>query len=76
MRFVKFMSTPAGRTIRVVMGLGLIAAGILIGGAGGWGLAVFGLLPLATGAADYCPICPMLNESGRVRAGCRGSTCS
>ena len=76
MKFVRFMSTPAGRGLRVVMGVALIATGIRLGGPGGWALAAFGLLPLVTGAADICPICPILSDGKRTEAGCTGSTCS
>lgn len=75
MKFVRFMSTPAGRGVRVAMGVGFIVGGIAIGSPGGWALAAFGLLPLVTGAADICPICPVLNDTQRGRAGCTGSTC-
>ena len=76
MQFVRFMSTPAGRGARVVVGLGLIALGAKVGGVAGCGLAGFGLLPLVTGAADICPVCPLLPEGRRGEAGCRGATCS
>jgi hypothetical protein len=70
------MSTPAGRTLRVAMGLGLIAAGVRVGGAPGVGLAAFGLLPLVTGAADICPICPVLSDAKRSEAGCSTGSCA
>ena len=76
MTFVRFMSTPAGRGIRVAVGVALIAAGIGLGGPAGWGIAAFGLLPLGTGAAGICPVCPLLGDAKRARAGCSGSTCS
>lgn len=76
MKFVRFMSTPAGRGVRVAMGVGLIAVGIRAGGPAGWGLAAFGLLPLVTGAADICPICPLLSDGKRSEAGCTSSSCS
>lgn len=76
MNFVRFMSTPAGRAIRVVMGVALIATGIRLGSPAGWALAAFGLLPLVTGAADICPVCPLLSDGKRTEAGCTSSTCS
>lgn len=76
MKFVRFMSTPAGRGLRVAMGLGLIAAGLRAGGPAGWGVAAFGLLPLMTGAGDICPVCPLLSDAKRNEAGCAGSSCS
>jgi hypothetical protein len=41
------------RTIRVVLGLGLIAA-TLMGAIGPWGW--LGLVPLATGVFRFCPV--------------------
>lgn len=76
MQFVRFMSTPAGRGIRVAMGVALIATGINMGTPAGWGLAAFGLLPLVTGAGNICPVCPLLNDAKRGEAGCTGSSCS
>ncbi len=76
MKFVRFMSTPAGRAIRVAMGVALIATGISLGSPAGWALAAFGLLPLVTGAADICPICPLLSDGKRTEAGCTSSTCT
>jgi hypothetical protein len=76
MSFVRFMSTPLGRGLRVAMGVALIAAGVILGGPVGWALAAFGLLPLVTGAADICPICPLLSDTKRGQAGCTGSTCT
>lgn len=76
MKIVQFMSTPAGRAIRVVMGIALIAFGVSMSSGAGWALAAFGLLPLATGAVAICPICPILSDTKRSAAGCQGSTCS
>lgn len=76
MAFVRFMSTPAGRGLRVAMGLGFIAAGLRVGGAPGLGLAAFGVLPLVTGAADICPVCPVLSDAKRAEAGCSTGSCA
>lgn len=76
MQFVRFMSTPAGRGLRVAMGVALIATGINLGGRPGWGLAAFGLLPLVTGAGNICPVCPLLNDAKRGEAGCTSARCS
>ena len=54
-------------------GLGLLGLAALA--VAGWGLAAFGVLPLATGAADICPICPLLGDDRRTRAQCKGSSC-
>ncbi len=44
--------------MRIVVGLALIAAGVLTGG---WwlALAALGLLPLAAGAFDFCVLGPL-----------------
>ena len=55
MSFARFMAGPAGRAIRTTAGAALIATGLTLGG--GWlALAAFGLLPLATGVFDLCPV--------------------
>jgi hypothetical protein len=54
--FGQFMSTTAGRAVRVVAGVGLIAWGLAMGDAGGYVLAAVGLVPLAAGALDRCLI--------------------
>ena len=41
------------RALRVVLGLGLLAAGWLMPAVGWWGL--LGLVPLATGLLSWCP---------------------
>jgi hypothetical protein len=53
--FFRFMASPAGRLLRIVAGVILIVAGLVwIHGAGGWILAVIGLVPLAAGVFDWC----------------------
>jgi hypothetical protein len=54
------MASPFGRGLRIVLGFALIVFGVVLGGVGGWALAVFGLLPLATGVFNLCPISPFL----------------
>lgn len=76
MTFVRFMSTPAGRGIRVAMGVGLLAVGVRMGSPAGWGIATFAVLPLVTGAANICPICPLLGDAKRGEAGCTSSSCT
>jgi hypothetical protein len=66
MRFLSFMSTPVGRSIRIGGGVALIAAGGVIGGGLGAGLAVFAVLPIATGVFGVCPISPLFG--GTLRA--------
>lgn len=57
--FAHFMASPAGRGLRVVAGLGLIARGVSGGGAG-W--ALLGVVPLLAGALDVCLLGPALGE--------------
>jgi hypothetical protein len=62
MGFVKFMVTGAGRTVRIVAGLVLIAVGLLlVGNIGGTILAVVGVLPLAAGLFDFCIFAPLFS---------------
>jgi len=65
MRFLSFMNTPTGRSIRIVGGIALIAGGVVIGGAPGTALAVFALLPIATGVFGLCPINPLVGQPMR-----------
>lgn len=56
----QFLASPAGRVIRAVAGLVLIVVGIvLVKGAGGWILAIVGLVPLAAGLFDRCVFAPL-----------------
>jgi hypothetical protein len=61
--FAQFMSSPAGRVLRVVAGAGMIAGGIKLRDDGhrngGTALAVVGLVPLTAGAFDFCVISPL-----------------
>ena len=56
------MKTNVGsidRTLRILVGLGLLAlVFVLEGSARWWGLA--GLVPLATGLFRFCPVYPLL----------------
>jgi hypothetical protein len=62
MAFVKFMSSPVGRIVRIVAGVALIAVGAGLGGSGGIVLAVVGLVPLAAGVFDVCVLAPLLHQ--------------
>lgn len=55
MGLLKFMSSPAGRTVRAVVGVGAIWAGIAVGG---WGyvLVAVGAVFVAAGVFDFCPL--------------------
>jgi hypothetical protein len=60
MELVRFMQTSAGRSIRVLLGLILIAAGVVLGG--GWlALAIVGLVPLVAGSAGVCLVAPLFH---------------
>jgi hypothetical protein len=53
--FIRFINSPAGRIVRVLAGLGLVAWGFTLrDSTGGLVLMAFGLLPIATGAFDLC----------------------
>jgi hypothetical protein len=58
--FFRFIASPAGRLLRILAGLVLIAIGIwLVQGIGGWILIIIGLVPLAAGAFDRCVFAPL-----------------
>jgi hypothetical protein len=61
MGFARFMSSTAGRAIRVIAGIALIVIGGLLGG-GWWALAVVGLVPLAAGVLDFCLFAPLFGQ--------------
>jgi hypothetical protein len=52
--FFSFMASTTGRIARVVAGVALIALGFVIGGVGGWIIAIVGLVPLLAGLFDVC----------------------
>lgn len=57
--FARFMASNYGRAIRVGMGAVIIGTGLtVVGGTAGTAMAVFGLLPIATGALNLCPVAP------------------
>ena len=59
--FAQFMSSPAGRIMRVVVGLLIVGWGYtLLAQAAGLILVVVGLVPLAAGAFDVCVISGLL----------------
>jgi len=71
--FVSFMASTAGRIVRVLAGLALIAWGLLgLGGTTGIIVAIIGALPLLAGLFDFCAFAPLFGNplSGRkIRAG-------
>lgn len=75
--FGQFMASTAGRVTRGVIGIALIVAGLVIGGAAGWTLGAIGAVLVAAGLFDFCLITGLIDNvwSGReVRArGSRGA---
>ncbi len=79
MAFVSFMSSAAGRILRIVVGLGLIGWGVYLAAVAsnmtvGIILAVVGLLPLAAGLLDVCVLAPLFGapfSGAKVRAHAR-----
>ena len=69
MRFVRFMSSPAGRVSRVVAGAALITGAVFIGGPAGWAVGIVGLVPLAAGASNACLLGPLFHAPLRGRSG-------
>ncbi len=60
MGFAKFMSSTAGRILRVVAGIALILLGLMVvQGTAGIILAVVGLVPLIAGLANFCVFAPL-----------------
>ncbi len=71
MSFVSFMRSAAGRAVRIIAGIALIAVGISAGGAGGVIIAVVGVVPLAAGVFNFCLAGPLFGVDlmGRGPAG-------
>jgi len=58
----KFLGSQAGRILRGLAGLILIALGIwAISGMWQWVLIIIGLVPLAAGLFDFCLFAPLFN---------------
>lgn len=76
MAFASFMSSAAGRILRMLVGLGLIGLGVFLIAATstipiGILLTVVGLLPLVAGLADVCIFAPLFGapfSGAKVRA--------
>ena len=60
MGFALFMSSAAGRLLRIVAGLLMIVQGVRAGTTGGYILAIIGLVPLALGILNWCMLAPLL----------------
>jgi hypothetical protein len=60
MGFARFMSSLAGRLIRIVAGIILIIVGLtVVHGTGGVILAIVGLVPLVAGIFNFCVFAPL-----------------
>jgi hypothetical protein len=60
MGFARFMSSLAGRLLRIVAGIALIIIGLaVVHGTGGIILAVVGLVVLAAGTFNFCIFAPL-----------------
>ncbi|MHB8507861.1 MAG: YgaP family membrane protein [Candidatus Dormibacteria bacterium] len=60
MSFLKFMSNPIGRGIRVVAGIAIAAVGLMVvGHAAGIALAVVGTIVFLAGALNFCLFAPL-----------------
>lgn len=58
--FETFMASNYGRVARGALGIGLIAVGLLlIRGTVGWIVAGLGLVPIAAGVFNLCPVAPL-----------------
>lgn len=61
MAFARFMSEPAGRVLRIVLGMVMIAVGLgPVGGVTGLVIAVVGVVPILAGAFNFCLIGPLV----------------
>ena len=71
--FVAFMASTAGRAVRILAGIALIAWGVLgLGGTTGIIVAIVGVLPLAAGVFDFCVFAPLFGcplSGARIRQG-------
>ncbi len=60
MGFIDVMASTAGRWLRVVAGVGLIALGLLaVRGVAGIIVAIVGVIPMAAGIFDFCIFAPL-----------------
>jgi hypothetical protein len=67
MPVLSFLSSPAGRWTRAIVGVVLIVLGALLGG-WGWLLAVVGLVFVLVGALDVCLLAPLARRPFRGAA--------
>lgn len=61
--FIHFMNSGAGRLVRIVAGVALIAWGLLgLTGTTGIIVAVIGAVPLLAGVFDFCVFAPLFGK--------------
>lgn len=64
MLLVNFLASSAGRVVRIVAGIILIAVGLfVIQNLAGVILAVIGVVPLLAGLLDFCLFAPLFGAS-------------
>jgi len=58
--FSRFMASKGGRVVRVAFGAAIIGTGLaVVGGGPGLAIAALGLVPMATGVFNLCPVAPV-----------------
>jgi hypothetical protein len=69
MGFARFMASPAGRVMRIVLGVALVFYGFQGMGGSGWGiaLAAFGAIAVIAGVFNLCLIAGLLGAPFRGR---------
>ena len=63
--FVSFITSPAGRWTRAIIGLAMIGGGLAAATTAGYVVAVIGLVPFCAGAFDVCVLGPLFGGSFR-----------
>lgn len=70
--FVSFLASPAGRIVRILAGIALVAWGWFgLGGITGLIVAIVGLVPLLAGIFDFCVFAPLFGaplSGSKIRA--------
>ncbi|HEY9084782.1 MAG TPA: YgaP-like transmembrane domain [Candidatus Tyrphobacter sp.] len=59
MGFLRFMASPLGRLLRILLGAALIVWGYLMHSTAGYVLLAVGFVPLAAGLFDWCFFAPI-----------------
>lgn len=60
MQFARFMATPGGRLIRIILGIVIIWIGVVSAKPLGFVLEVVGLIPIVAGVLNLCLIAPFI----------------